>query len=91
MTTPEPLDARPDRPLVLVSNDDGIDAAGIAALAAALDGIGTVAVVAPLAEQSAVGHAITVRDPMRVPRLAVRRALGRRLGPGRDGDPGRLR
>ena len=66
MTTPEPLDAPPDRPLVLVSNDDGIDAAGIAALAAALDGLGTVAVVAPLAEQSAVGHAITVRDPMRV-------------------------
>lgn len=66
MTRPDPLDAPLDRPLVLISNDDGIDAAGIAALAAALDGIGTVAVVAPFAEQSAVGHAITVRDPMRV-------------------------
>ena len=66
MTRPDPLDAPDDRPLVLVANDDGIDAAGIAALAAALDGIGTVAVVAPFAEQSAVGHAITVRDPMRV-------------------------
>ena len=66
MTRPAPLDAPADRPLILVSNDDGIDAAGIAALAAALDGLGTVAVVAPFEEQSAVGHAITVRDPMRV-------------------------
>ncbi len=66
MTQPDPLDAPADRPLVLLANDDGIDAAGIAALAAALHGIGTLAVVAPFAEQSAVGHAITVRDPMRV-------------------------
>lgn len=66
MTRPDPLDAPLDRPLVLVCNDDGIDAAGIAALAAGLDGIGTLAVVAPFEEQSAVGHAITVRDPMRV-------------------------
>lgn len=66
MTQPEPLNAPDDQPLVLLSNDDGIDAAGIAALAAALDGIGTLAVVAPFEEQSAVGHAITVRDPMRV-------------------------
>lgn len=60
-----PLDADPGRPLVLVSNDDGVDARGIAALAAAMDGLGTVAVVAPEREQSAVGHAITVREPMR--------------------------
>jgi 5'-nucleotidase len=59
------LDAPADRPLVLLCNDDGIDAAGIQALASALDGIGTLAVVAPATEQSAVGHAITVRDPMR--------------------------
>ena len=66
MTSSPPLDAPSDRPLVLLANDDGIDAAGISALAAALDGIGTLAVVAPFEEQSAVGHAITVRDPMRV-------------------------
>ena len=63
--TPEPLDAPRDRPLILLCNDDGIGADGIAALAAALDGLGTLAVVAPATEQSAVGHAITVRDPMR--------------------------
>lgn len=62
---PIPLDADPGRPLILLSNDDGIDAHGLAALASALEGLGTLAVVAPAHEQSAVGHAITVRDPMR--------------------------
>jgi 5'-nucleotidase len=52
-------------PLILVCNDDGIDAPGISALAAALDGLGEVRVAAPVHEQSAVGHAITVRDPVR--------------------------
>jgi len=52
-------------PLILICNDDGIDARGIIALASALDGLGELWVVAPEAEQSAVGHAITVRDPVR--------------------------
>lgn len=60
-----PLDAPADRPLILVCNDDGIESAGIAALAAALDGLGTIVVVAPMLEQSAVGHSITIRMPMR--------------------------
>lgn len=60
-----PLHLSPDRPLILLTNDDGIDANGLAALAAALDGLGDLAVVAPTREQSAVGHAITVRDPVR--------------------------
>ncbi|WP_457653093.1 5'/3'-nucleotidase SurE [Rhodocaloribacter sp.] len=54
-----------DRPLILISNDDGIDAPGLRALASALAGLGDLCVVAPLTEQSAVGHAITVRDPVR--------------------------
>lgn len=53
------------QPLILVCNDDGINAPGIAALAAAMDALGEVYVVAPATEQSAVGHAITVRDPVR--------------------------
>lgn len=53
------------RPLILISNDDGIDAPGIHALAASLVQLGDVYVVAPLQEQSAVGHAITMRDPVR--------------------------
>lgn len=61
-----PIDLQEDRPLILLTNDDGIDARGLAALATALDGLGTLAVVAPTEERSAVGHAITVRNPLRV-------------------------
>lgn len=51
---------------ILVSNDDGIGASGIQALAKALKEIGDVVVVAPLTEQSAVGHAISMKNPLRV-------------------------
>jgi len=51
---------------ILVSNDDGIDSPGIVALAAALRRIGTVWVVAPDTQQSAVVHALTVAVPLRV-------------------------
>jgi 5'-nucleotidase len=54
-----------DRPLILICNDDGIDAPGLQQLATSLDGLGDLRVVAPESEQSAVGHAITVRDPVR--------------------------
>lgn len=51
---------------ILVSNDDGISSPGIEALVEALKKIGEVTVVAPLTEQSAVGHAITMKYPLRV-------------------------
>ncbi|MEW6654328.1 MAG: 5'/3'-nucleotidase SurE [Bacteroidota bacterium] len=51
---------------ILVSNDDGISSPGISALVEALKKIGEVTVVAPLTEQSAVGHAITMKYPLRV-------------------------
>lgn len=51
---------------ILVSNDDGIDSLGIYNLVTALKELGEVTVVAPLKEQSAVGHAITVKEPLRV-------------------------
>ncbi|MCH7763594.1 MAG: 5'/3'-nucleotidase SurE [Candidatus Marinimicrobia bacterium] len=54
------------RPKILVTNDDGIYASGIKALWEAMSEIGDVTVVAPNREQSAVGHAITVSDPLRV-------------------------
>jgi 5'-nucleotidase len=53
------------KPLILVCNDDGIDARGILALASALDGLGELVVIAPEREQSAAGHSITMRDPVR--------------------------
>lgn len=50
---------------ILVSNDDGIFSPGIKALAEVAAEFGTVHVVAPDRQQSAVGHAITVSDPLR--------------------------
>lgn len=54
------------KPLILVTNDDGIFAEGIIRLKEALDDLGEVVVVAPDSEKSAVGHAITISDPLRV-------------------------
>jgi 5'-nucleotidase len=51
--------------LILITNDDGIAAEGIRALADSLKRIGDVVVVAPERERSAVGHAITMHKPLR--------------------------
>jgi len=51
---------------ILVSNDDGIDSLGISVLVKSLKQIADVTVVAPQYEQSAVGHAITMKIPLRV-------------------------
>lgn len=53
------------KPLILVSNDDGIFSPGIKALAEVADEFGDVEIVAPDRQQSAVGHAITVSTPLR--------------------------
>lgn len=50
---------------ILVTNDDGIDSAGIHALVQAMRRIGEVVVIAPDRQQSAVGHALTVASPLR--------------------------
>ena len=50
---------------VLISNDDGIDAPGIFALALEMKKIARVTIVAPDRQQSAVGHAITMNYPLR--------------------------
>ncbi|MBI2793663.1 MAG: 5'/3'-nucleotidase SurE [Ignavibacteria bacterium] len=50
---------------ILVTNDDGIDSPGIAALVHAMRSVGEVMVVAPDRQQSAVGHALTVASPLR--------------------------
>lgn len=51
---------------ILISNDDGIDSPGISALAKEMKKIGEVVVIAPRTEQSAVGHAITMKIPLRI-------------------------
>lgn len=51
---------------ILVTNDDGIYAPGIEALAHELQRLGEVQVIAPLVEQSGVGHSITYLTPLTV-------------------------
>lgn len=60
------------RPLILVTNDDGIYAPGLAALAAALEEVGDVRVYAPDRQQSAVGHGVSLHRPLRVTELRER-------------------
>ena len=50
---------------ILLTNDDGIHAAGLKALETAVAGVGEVHVVAPLNEQSGTSRALTLRHPLR--------------------------
>lgn len=50
----------------LLTNDDGIYAQGLAAIKNELEKHGDVTVIAPVTEQSAVGHTITISDPLKV-------------------------
>ena len=54
----------PEKPLILVTNDDGISAPGIRTLISAMNEIGDVVVVAPDSPQSAMGHAITINSTL---------------------------
>lgn len=58
------------RPLILVSNDDGVRAAGLEALARSLRGIGRVIVVAPNLQRSAASHSITLHRPLRIEKMS---------------------
>jgi len=51
---------------ILVTNDDGYRSEGIHALAKALRDVGDVTIVAPVVEASAIGHALTLRHPLRL-------------------------
>lgn len=51
-------------PHILLTNDDGIHAAGLKALAAGLEGFGTISVVAPHREQSGTAQSLTLRQPI---------------------------
>jgi 5'-nucleotidase len=53
-------------PVILVTNDDGVTSPGIHVLAEALRPLGDVVVVAPTQEASAIGHALTLRRPLRI-------------------------
>lgn len=59
------------RPLILVTNDDGITAPGIRTLIGVMKTIGDVVVVAPDSPQSAMGHAITINSTLHVEEVTI--------------------
>ncbi len=59
------------KPLILVTNDDGVTAPGIRALVEAVKHLGTVVVVAPDKAQSGMGHAITIGAPLRLTQVKL--------------------
>lgn len=60
-----------NKPLILVTNDDGIAAPGLKALVQSACKYGEVVVVAPDSPQSGQGHAITIHDPIRLNKVKV--------------------
>jgi 5'-nucleotidase len=58
------------KPLILVTNDDGVEAKGLNALIETVRPLGRVIVVAPADPQSGMSHAITVKVPLRLTKLA---------------------
>lgn len=52
--------------MILLTNDDGVDAVGLRSLQPALEELGDVVVVAPDQERSATSHSLTIHDPIRI-------------------------
>lgn len=62
-------ETKEERPIILVTNDDGITAPGIHSLVRAVKNLGDVVVVAPDKPQSGMGHAITIGVPLRLDKV----------------------
>lgn len=58
-----------ERPVILITNDDGVTAPGILNLVDAVKDLGKIVVVAPDKPQSGMGHAITIGQPLRLHKL----------------------
>ncbi len=72
---------------ILISNDDGILAPGLAALRACVADLGEITVVAPDSAQSGAGHAITVNRPLSVQEVRVEAGNRSFTGLSVDGSP----
>lgn len=59
------------RPLILVTNDDGITAPGLRALIEVMNTIGDVVVVAPDSPQSGMGHAVTINSTLFIENITI--------------------
>lgn len=70
-----PIKATPssirDKPVILITNDDGVTAPGIMSLVEAVRDLGKIVVVAPDKPQSGMGHAITIGQPLRLHKANV--------------------
>ncbi len=64
------------KPLILVTNDDGISAPGIRALISVMKELGDVVVVAPDSPQSATGHAITINNTLFINKIDIDPDIG---------------
>ncbi len=58
-----------EKPVILITNDDGVTAPGIMNLVEAVKDLGKIVVVAPDKPQSGMGHAITIGQPLRLHKL----------------------
>ena len=58
------------KPLILVTNDDGINAPGIRSLISVMKDVGDIIVVAPDSPQSGMGHAITINSTLYSSRIS---------------------
>ncbi len=65
------MSMKKQKPLILVTNDDGISAPGIAALVEVMKTLGDVVVVAPDKAQSGMGHAITINSTLRINKVKI--------------------
>jgi 5'-nucleotidase len=63
-----------EKPLILVTNDDGITAPGVRTLIDVMSELGTVIVVAPDKPQSAMGHAITINNTLYLNKISSEQA-----------------
>ncbi len=59
------------KPLILITNDDGVSAPGIQALISVMADIGEIVVVAPDKPQSGMGHAITTNDTLYLNKIST--------------------
>ena len=65
------VNSRKEKPVILITNDDGVTAPGIMNLVEAVKDLGKIVVVAPDKAQSGMGHAITIGQPLRLHKVNV--------------------
>ena len=67
----KPARVKKEKPVILITNDDGVTAPGIKNLVEAVKDLGKIVVVAPDKPQSGMGHAITIGHPLRLHKIST--------------------